>query len=125
MNIFSLKVSGLAFAALLAAGAANLAGAPAQAQQPIVVEGATPAAVVGHADLNLAADAGVQRLQARIRAAAERLCVEPGTASVQVQVEARNCITATVAAAQPQVRQAIARQAGQRFAAATIAEPAY
>lgn len=123
MNIFSLKLTGLAFAALLAGSAAGLGG-PAQAAGP--AEPARAAAVaVDHADLNLGSNAGVRRLQARIRNAAERLCIEPGTISVQQQAASKACIAETMAAAQPQVRLAIARRSDQQFAAATIEKAGY
>jgi UrcA family protein len=114
MNIFSYKLSGLAFAALLAGSAAGT-GTPVHA-----APAPAASAVVEYADLNLASDAGVRRLQARIRSAAERLCTEPGTASVAQFAVGKACIAATVEAAQPQVRLAIARNGEQQFAAVTI-----
>ena len=114
MNIFSYKLSGLAFAALLAGSAAGI-DSPAHAEP---ARAAT--AAVEYADLNLASDAGVRRLQARIRSAAEQLCTEPVKTSVDQFAAGKACIAATVEAAQPQVRLAIARSGEQQFAAVTI-----
>lgn len=82
MNIFSLRLSGLAFAALLAGSAASL-GTPVRAAGPADPT-RPPSATVRHADLNLASAAGVRRLQARIprrRAAVHRARHQRGAAA--------------------------------------------
>ena len=121
MIAINLKFAGLAFAAALATSAATLVatGAPAHAAQPVVVEAPVRSATVSHADLNLAEASGVRRLNARVRSAAERLCSEPGTKSVKVFAEGKACLKLAIETAQPQVRQAIARQARQQFAGAS------
>ena len=114
MYAINVKFAGLAFAAALATGAATLlaTGAPVQAAAPIAVEAAqTPAARVAHADLNLNAAAGVNRLEARVRRAARRLCVEPGARSLKALADRRACVNGAIEQAGPQVKLAIARQA--------------
>ncbi len=117
------KFAGLAFAAALLTTAATLAatGAPVHAAEP----GAAPAKVrsvaVHHGDLDLSTSAGLRQLENRVRKAAERLCVNGGTAPLQAAVIARQCIAEAVAGAAPQVRLATARQRQAQFASRALA----
>jgi UrcA family protein len=116
MFYINLKFAGLAFAAALATSAATLVatGAPAVAATPIVVEATqVPTARVAHDDLNLRSAAGVRKLQARVRRAAQQLCVEPNSKSLQVVAEGKACIRVAVEQAAPQIEQAIGIQAAQ------------
>jgi UrcA family protein len=116
MITINLKFAGLAFAAALATSAATLVatGAPAAAATPIVVEATqVPTARVAHEDLNLRTAAGVRRLQARVRRAAEQLCIEPNSKSLQVVADGKACVRVAIEQASPQVDQAIGIQAAQ------------
>jgi UrcA family protein len=116
MITINLKFAGLAFAVALATSAATLVatGAPAAAATPIVVEATqVPTARVGHEDLNLRTAAGVRRLQARVRRAAEQLCLEPNSKSLQVVADGKACVRVAIEQASPQVDQAIGIQAAQ------------
>jgi UrcA family protein len=113
MNALNIKIAGLAFAAALATTSATLlaTGAPAAAATPIVVEAALAhSARVAHADLNLRSPAGVQRLDARVRNAAEKLCTDPNVRSLEVFIAGKNCVRVSVERAQPQIARAIDRQ---------------
>jgi UrcA family protein len=116
MIMINLKFAGLAFAAALATSAATLVatGAPAAAATPIVVEATqVPTARIAHDDLNLRTATGVRRLQARVRRAAEQLCVEPHNKSLQVVADGKACVRVAIEQASPQVDQAIGIQAAQ------------
>lgn len=95
----------------IALGITALAGSAASAQEPMIVEGITgefPTAVVGYSDLNLARPAGVDRLNARIRRAAELLCVDNGVRPLSEVMLSRACTRDAIAGAQPQVDRAVA-----------------
>jgi UrcA family protein len=116
MTTINLKFAGLALAAALATSAATLVatGAPAAAATPIVIEASqAPTARVAHDDLNLRTAVGVRRLQARVRRAAEQLCLEPNVKSLQVLADGRACVRVAVEQATPQVEKAIGIQAAQ------------
>jgi UrcA family protein len=102
------RFAALALAAAFAVTGATLAstGAPAYASD-LVVSGA-PTARVDYDDLNLRTEAGLKRLDTRIRSAAERLCVGRGVETLQVRLEGLACRDAAVAAAAPQVRRVVA-----------------
>lgn len=118
MTFLDLKIAGLALAAALATSAATLAATGAVAATPIVVEGApAPSARVHTADLNLLSAAGVRRLNARVRGAAERLCVEPGTKSLQAVAEGKACLRVAVDRAQPQIQRVIELQSAAQVGA--------
>lgn len=100
--------SGLAGAVI---GITALMGSAAMAQEPLIVEGSygeLPTAVVGYSDLNLARPAGVSRLNARIRHAAEILCYDYGVRSVKENIISMNCEREAIDGARPQVDQAVA-----------------
>ncbi len=120
MIAINLKFAGLALAAALATSAATLVatGAPAVASTPIVVEGSpAPSARISHADLNLVSTAGVRRLNARIRNAAERLCVDEYSRSLRDIADGRACLRVTLERARPQVERAIALHAAAQTGA--------
>src|SRR4051812_36409167 len=109
MNINDLK-----FAALAAVMAAAVTGATLVAASPafgaeLVVNAAT--ARVAYGDLNLASPAGVTRLERRVSAAAERLCVGVGTEKLADRLAGLACRKATIEAAAPQVRRAVEKYA--------------
>jgi UrcA family protein len=111
MNITDLK-----FAALAAIMAAAVTGATIVAATPafgaeLVVSGAAPTARVSYADLDLASAAGVARLERRIAAAADRLCVGIGVEQLAARLDGLACRDAAIAAAAPQVRRAVEKYA--------------
>ena len=66
--------------------------------QPVMIVADSPTAHVGFADLDLTSDAGVQTLQARIRATARDLCDDAiGPQPVNVQFEHKACFDAAYA----------------------------
>jgi UrcA family protein len=116
MLTLNLKFAGLALAAALATSAATLVatGAPAVAATPIVVEGTqAPVARVAYDDVNLRSAAGVRKLQARVRRAAEQLCLEPNAKSLQVIADGKACVRVATEQAAPQIERAIGIQAAQ------------
>ena len=116
MITINLKFAGLALAAALATSAATLlaTGAPAVAATPILVEATQdPTARVVHNDLNLRTAAGVRRLQARVRRAAEQLCLDPHAKSLQVIADGKACVRVAIEQVAPQVEKAIGAEAAQ------------
>lgn len=72
-------------------------GGVASAQPPVTVYGSNaPTASVSYADLNLASERGIQKLQGRVRAAATGLCLEPVWADVSVNAARTTCYRAAV-----------------------------
>lgn len=108
---------GRTFAIMLTLAAAS-AALPAAAEQPLIVEGQPPATLIriGYSDLNLATAQGRAALDARVRSAARQLCVEPGVTGLWYKMHGKQCLTQTLAAARPQVRQAVADFNTIRFA---------
>lgn len=100
-----------AFAAL-----ALVLAAPLAAQAPeIVVQGtnlkmgyAQATGTVSFGDLNLKTDNGVNTLNARVKAEAERLC-GPGSGTAPVRQDQATCVNAMIASAKPQVDQVVAK----------------
>jgi UrcA family protein len=119
MNKVQGHFASLAMAAALAATAATLlaTGAPAAAAGPAAQSAPTRAVGIRYTDLNLASPDGLGRLEDRVRHAAERLCRDGGAQAPAASFAVRKCVKQAVAAAAPQVRQAIASQRGERFAA--------
>lgn len=107
MNITNLKFAVLGSIAALGVTGGTLAAtaAPLHAAE-LVVTAKAPQARVAYDDLNLASAAGVARLDARIRAAAERLCDANGVRDLGARLAADKCEAAIVAAAAPQAHQA-------------------
>jgi UrcA family protein len=111
MNITELK-----FAALAAVMAAALTGATLVAATPafgaeLVVNGAAPTARVSYADLDLASPVGVAKLERRVSASADRLCIGIGIETLTARLAGRDCRDAALASAAPQVQRAVARYA--------------
>ena len=121
MTTIDIRNAGLALAAALATSAATLAAFPlsAHAAPAVAVTAEVPAVRVSHTDLNLASPAGLKKLDARIRSAAERLCIVPGGKSLEEAQEAKACVDETVAGTQPQVRRAILLQTAPQLATAS------
>ena len=110
MNRLEITVLGMA--------ASLVALTPARAGEPIVVEGGQSLIRVSYTDLNLATRSGIDTLDARVRAAAKRLCraAEPGD-MLPVQ---HACTDGTVALARPQIDRAVARLASRDFAVPAV-----
>jgi UrcA family protein len=108
MIVQKLKFAALAAAAALASTSGAIAALTAPAVAAEVKAPAVVAVTVRHDDLNLRSVAGVERLNARIRAAADRLCIEPGVKGLDASLAGIECRDALVAAAAVQVRSAIA-----------------
>ncbi|HEX4737635.1 MAG TPA: UrcA family protein [Allosphingosinicella sp.] len=96
--IMALAVTGATFAAATPASGAEL-----------VVNGTVPTARVHYADLDLRSQAGVARLEHRVAAAADRLCIGDGVESLADRLTGMQCRDAAIATAVPQVRSAIER----------------
>ena len=79
---------------LLAAGAVTAADRTVPAAS---VEVAT--AVVSYGDLNLDSDRGVERLQRRIVAAANKVCGQPDPRNLRLAAIARQCVDEAIARA--------------------------
>ncbi|HEX2763338.1 MAG TPA: UrcA family protein [Allosphingosinicella sp.] len=105
------RFAALALAAAFAVSGGTLAAfaAPAAAADIVVTGSPAPTAKVAYDDLDLGSAAGLNRLNARIRAAADRLCSDPGVKGLEAQLQAAACRDATIAAAAPQVARAIAQ----------------
>jgi UrcA family protein len=84
-----------------------------------------PGIAVSFADLDLGTPAGLERLDRRIRAAAERVCAEPGVRPLRETTARRHCVTAAVDQSRPQVEQAIAHRRGTAFASRPTVQPAH
>ncbi|HEX5181786.1 MAG TPA: UrcA family protein [Allosphingosinicella sp.] len=104
------------FAALAAAMALAVTGATIVATSPVsaaelVVNGNAPTARVSYADLDLGSPAGVAKLERRVAAAADRLCIGIGEEVLAARLDGFRCRNAAIAAAEPQVRRAVERTA--------------
>jgi UrcA family protein len=110
MNINELKFAALAAAMALAVTGATIAATTPAFGRDLVVSGA-PTARVAYADLDLRSQAGVDRLEGRVRAAADRLCVGIGIETLAARLDGLTCRNAAIEAAAPQVRRAIEKQA--------------
>jgi UrcA family protein len=119
MNRLYPRFAILAFAASLAVtgGTLTATGAPAAAAELVVTGKSVSAAQVAYDDLDLKNAAGLKRLDARVRAAAERLCIGAGTQTLQDRLEGLACRDAAIAAAAPQIRRAAAKPPAVAFAA--------
>ena len=102
-----LKLAALAVAAALASTGGGIAALTGPAFAAEVNAPATVVATVRYDDLNLRTAAGVERLNARIRAAADRLCIEPGVKGLDSRLAGIECRDALIAAAAPRVRSAV------------------
>ena len=98
----------LAVAASLAVSLGTLAATatPAYAADAASTGARTAAVRVAYDDLNLQSAVGLRRLDARVRAAAERLCIPNGLTSLRERAAADACKDEALAAARPQVRRA-------------------
>jgi UrcA family protein len=107
MNVQMLKFAALAALAALASTGGGVAALTGPAFAAEVKAPATIVATVRYDDLNLRAAAGVDRLNARIRAAAERLCIEPGVKGIDASLAGIECRDALIAAAAPRVKSVV------------------
>jgi UrcA family protein len=121
MNSLNLKFVGLGALAALAVTTGTLAAtsAPLHAAE-LVVTAKAPQARIAYDDLNLRSEAGVARLDARIRKAAGTLCSGVGVEALAARVAEAKCRTETIAGAAPQVKAAI-ESYGQRYAGGLLA----
>jgi UrcA family protein len=121
MNINDLKFAALAAAmAIAVTGATVAATSPAFGAELVVTGNAVPTARVSYADLDLRRAAGITRLDQRVAAAAEQLCVGTGVETLKARIDGLQCRDATIAAAAPQVRHAIERATAQASAGGAI-----
>jgi len=106
-------------ATVLASTTALLGSTPAGAQEIVVVS--APFERVGYADLDLSSSAGTARLEARIRRAAENVCIENYVKPIATAQLERNCFEAAVADGLSQAEPLIgAARAGRVLASANI-----
>ncbi|HEY0413706.1 MAG TPA: UrcA family protein [Allosphingosinicella sp.] len=105
---FHPQLAALAIAAALAVTGATLAatGAPAHAAGLVVTGNPAPTARIAYDDLDLRSPAGLARLQARIHAAADKLCVGAGVETLKDRLDGLACRDEAIASAAPQVRRA-------------------
>lgn len=104
------KFAALAAIMALAVTGATLATTTPASGAELVVNGTTvPTARVGYADLDLRSPDGVARLERRIAAAADRLCIGVGEEALADRLAGFQCRDAAIADAAPQVRRAIDR----------------
>ena len=110
-----MNVTDLKFAALAAVMAVAVTGATLVAASPAfgadLVTRAAPTARVSYADLDLASRAGVTKLEHRVGAAADRLCLGIGVEQLAARLDELKCRQDAIAAAAPQVRHAIEKYA--------------
>ena len=77
--------------------AAGLGAGVASAQPPVTVYGSNaPTARVSYADLNLASERGVAKLQNRVRAAASDMCLEPVREDLSMSIARTVCYRTAV-----------------------------
>lgn len=97
----------------LTAVLAGLVAMPAfaQGENPVIVEGGAPTAVVSYADLDLSSQSGLATLNGRINSAASRLCHEGGRKDLPTQMYEARCLKTAIASARPQVERAIGGKA--------------
>jgi UrcA family protein len=121
MIVQKLKFAALAAIAALATTGGGIAalGAPAFAAE--VKAPAIVVATVRYDDLNLKSPAGVERLNARIRAAADRLCIDPGVKGLDATLAGLECRDALIGGAAAQVRAASGADAYAGRGAVTLA----
>jgi UrcA family protein len=98
-----------AIMALAVTGATFAATSPASGAELVVNGTNVPTVRVGYADLDLRSTAGVARLERRVAAAADKLCIGVGEEALADRLAGFRCRDATIAAARPQVRRAIDR----------------
>jgi UrcA family protein len=104
----------IAFAGLLIA-------TPVRAQnEPMLVEGGLPVAVVTYADLNIASAAGRHVLEGRVTRAASDLCLESRRQSLSEFAAQHRCFSVAMAKARVDIDIAVARASGQLASARTI-----
>ena len=89
--------------------AALLSVAILPSQAPAQPSSESPGISVTHADLDLRTAAGQSRLQARIYAAARRLCASETARGIDDNLERRRCLRDTIAVARGQANVVIAR----------------
>jgi UrcA family protein len=122
MNQVQGKFAGLAFAAALATTGITLlsVGTPAGAADLRAQSAPSRSQGVRYTDLNLASAEGRGRLEDRVRNVAERLCENGGSPAPAAAIASAKCVKRAIAAAAPQIEQAIASQRRQ-FAARALA----
>jgi len=119
MKIQTLKFAALAALAAFASTGGGIAALTGPAFAAEVQAPATVVATVRYDDLNLRTAAGVERLNARIRSAAERLCIEPGVKGIDASLAGIECRDALIAAAAPRVRSVVEGR-GSEYAANAV-----
>jgi UrcA family protein len=117
MDSMKIKCAGFAIAAgLFVISTAGYAEKP-----PIFIEGVVdvPTAHVSYADLNLGTQAGMQRLETRVRRAASMLCLESQVRELPRVMAGRNCFNTAMTRAESDMQ-----RAASDFGAARIASRA-
>lgn len=104
MNGLKLKFAGLAIAAALTVTGGGVAAVTTPARAAGIAAPTVVVATVRYDDLNLRSAAGIEGLNARIRAAADRLCTSPKVKGLDASLAGLECRDALIAAAEPRVR---------------------
>lgn len=100
----NLKFAGLAIAAALTVTGGGVAAVTTPAHAAGIAAPAVVAATVRYDDLNLRSAAGIDRLNARIRAAADRLCIAPGVKGLDASLAGLECRDTLIEAAGSRVK---------------------
>jgi len=115
MNLLKIGAAGLAVAltAIIVPAAASA--------QPVIVEAVIeqPVIYVSYADLNLADQRGVDRLNRRVHKAATRLCVQAGLQPVADVARDQACRKLALEGANVQIADAVANFGKNQYAAAS------
>ena len=108
MNKYSIAIVLLVYANAVSAAPVIVMGSPAPTER------------VSVADLNLLGNAGKATLQARIRAAARRVCGSRGS-SLADDTDARRCVRIAIAGALAQVDRTVAARSSKTESIAALA----
>jgi UrcA family protein len=95
---------------VFAAAAAVASSASANTADIIVLDG--PTAHVPYRDLNLQSRAGRDRLQVRIRSAADLLCTDAGVAGLELKLDGLRCYHAAVSSGMQQLNALVSDGSG-------------
>jgi UrcA family protein len=117
MTRIEFKLAALAAAMALAVTGGTLAAiTPAFGAGLVVSATNVPTARIGYADLDLRSRAGVVKLERRVSAAADRLCVGIGIETLAARLDGFKCHKAAIEMAVPQVRRAVERAGTEQAA---------
>ncbi|HVU29281.1 MAG TPA: UrcA family protein [Sphingomicrobium sp.] len=88
--------------------------------EPVVIEGSLPVAVVSYADLNISSPAGRHALEGRVTRAASALCLESYRQSLGESAAGQRCFSVAMGKARLDIDLAVARAGNQLASERTI-----